>query len=68
VIDLYLKMSRKVDEAANFVFVQLIEHESGIYDESHPDYAMKDKIDLAWKWISHVMKESGSKLHSFETI
>jgi hypothetical protein len=40
-------MARKVDEAANFVFVQLIEQEPGIYDKRHPDYARQDKIDLA---------------------
>jgi hypothetical protein len=37
-------MARKVDEAANFVFVQLIEQEPGIYDKYHPDYARQDKI------------------------
>jgi hypothetical protein len=42
-------MTRKVDEAANFVFVQLIEQEPGIYDKRHPDYARQDKIDLAWE-------------------
>jgi hypothetical protein len=54
-------MARKVDEAANFVFVQLIEQEPGIYDR-------QDKIDLAWERISHETKESGSWLSSFETI
>jgi hypothetical protein len=38
-IYLLLKMARKVDEAANFIFVQLIEQEPGIYDKRHPDYA-----------------------------
>jgi hypothetical protein len=42
VSQLLLKMARKVDEAANFVFVQLIEQ-----DKRHPDYARQDKIDLA---------------------
>jgi hypothetical protein len=32
-------MARKVDEAANFVFVQLLEEEPGIYDKCHPEYA-----------------------------
>jgi hypothetical protein len=32
-------MARKVDEAANFVFVQLTEQDPGIYDKRHPDYA-----------------------------
>jgi hypothetical protein len=31
VIHLFLKMAIKVDEAANFVFVQLTEQEPGIY-------------------------------------
>jgi hypothetical protein len=39
-------MARKVDEAANFVFVQLIEQQLGIYDKRHPDYGRQDKIDL----------------------
>jgi hypothetical protein len=38
--------------------VQLIEKEPGIYDKHHPDYARRDKIDLAWERISHEM-ESG---------
>jgi hypothetical protein len=46
-------MARKVDEAANFVFVQLT-------DKCHADYAKQDKIDLAWKRISHETKESAS--------
>jgi hypothetical protein len=45
-------VARKVDEAANFVFVQLIKKEPGIYDKRHPDYARGDKIDLAWEIIS----------------
>jgi hypothetical protein len=57
-------MARKVDEAANFVFVQLIEQD----DKRHPDYARQDKIDVAWERISHGTKESGSRLSSFETI
>jgi hypothetical protein len=40
-------MARKVDEAANFVFAQLIEQHD-IYDKCHADYARRDKIDLAW--------------------
>jgi hypothetical protein len=47
VIYLFLKIARKVDEAANFVFVQLIGQEPGMYDRHHPDYARQDKIDLA---------------------
>jgi hypothetical protein len=49
-------MARKVDEAANFVFVRLIEQEPGIYDNHHPDYARQDKIDLAWERISHEVR------------
>jgi hypothetical protein len=44
VIHLFVEVARKVEEAANFVFVQLIEQESGIYDKRHPDYARRDKI------------------------
>jgi hypothetical protein len=67
VIHLLLLISRKVDEAANFVFVQLIEQEPDIYDKRHPDYARRDKIDLAWERIYHETKESGSWSSSFET-
>jgi hypothetical protein len=52
-------MARKGDKAGNLFFVQLIEHEPGIYDKCHPDYARRDKTDLAWERISHEMKESG---------
>jgi hypothetical protein len=55
---LFLKLAGKVDEAANFVFVQLIEQEPGIYDKRHPDYASQNKIDLAWERISQETKES----------
>jgi hypothetical protein len=44
-------MARMADEASNFVFVQLIKQEPSIYDKSHPDYAKRDKADLAWKKI-----------------
>jgi hypothetical protein len=47
-IHLFLKMARKVDGAANFVFVRLIEQEPGIYDERRPDYAEQGKIDFDW--------------------
>jgi hypothetical protein len=40
-------MARKVDEAAAFVFVQLIKQDPGIYDKCHPHYARQYKIDLA---------------------
>jgi hypothetical protein len=61
-------MARKIHEAANFVFVQLIEQEPGIYDKRHSEYARQDKIHLAWERISYEKKESGSRLSSFETI
>jgi hypothetical protein len=41
VVQLFVKIARKVDEAANFVLVQLIQQESGIYDKRHPDYARR---------------------------
>jgi predicted RNase H-related nuclease YkuK (DUF458 family) len=68
VIHLFVKVAGKVYKAANFVFVQLIEHRPGIHDKCHADYARRDKIDSAWKRISHETKESGSRLSSFETI
>jgi hypothetical protein len=58
-------MARKVDEVANFVFVQLIKQEPGIYDKSHPDYARRDKRDLAWERISREMNESGMCVHMY---
>jgi hypothetical protein len=51
-------MAQKVDEAADFVFVQLVEQEPGLYDKSHPYYTRRDKIDLVWERICHEMKES----------
>jgi hypothetical protein len=42
-------MARKVDKAANFVFVKLTEQEPGIYDKRHPDYAGQGKIGMAWE-------------------
>ena len=29
-------LARKVDEYTNFVFVQLIDHQPGLYDKGHP--------------------------------
>jgi hypothetical protein len=55
-IHLFVKVARKVDEAANFVFVQLIEQELGIYDKLQPEYARRGKIDLSWEIISHETK------------
>jgi hypothetical protein len=40
-------MARKIEEAANFVFVQLTGQKPGIYDKCHPDYARQVKIGLA---------------------
>jgi hypothetical protein len=57
-------MARKVDEAANFVFVQ----EPGIYDKYHADCCRRDKLDLAWEGISHEAKEYGLRSSSFDTI
>jgi hypothetical protein len=48
VINLFLKIVRKVDEAANFVFVQLLEQDPDIHDKRHPGHARQDKIYLAW--------------------
>jgi hypothetical protein len=59
---IFFTVVRKVDEAANFLFAQLIEQEPGIYDKGYPDYARQDKIDLAWKRISLETKESRSRL------
>jgi hypothetical protein len=42
-------LARNVNKAADFVFVQLIEHAPGIYDKCHPDYAEQDKIDRVGK-------------------
>jgi hypothetical protein len=41
----YFFMARKVDEAANFVFVQLAEQELDIYlyNKRHPGYARQTK-------------------------
>jgi hypothetical protein len=61
-------MARKYDEAANFVFVQLIEQEPGICDKRHPDYATQGKRDMAWERITLKTRESGYWLTSFETI
>jgi len=40
--------AQEFDEATHFAFVQFTEQEQGLYDHSHPDYAQKDKLDLAW--------------------
>jgi hypothetical protein len=61
-------MAQKVDEAADFVFMQLTEQEPGICDKCHADYARQDKIYLILEKNSHEMKESGSWLSFFETI
>jgi hypothetical protein len=67
VIHLFVKVAQKVDEVANFVFVQLTEQEPGIYDKHHSNYARRDKIDSAWERISYETKKPGSRLSSFET-
>jgi hypothetical protein len=58
-------MAREVYEAANFVLVQLIEQEPGIYDKRHPEYARRDKVDLASGKISREMKESGMCIRKY---
>jgi hypothetical protein len=45
VIQLFLSIARKV-EADNFVFVELIEQEPGIYDKCHADYARQIRFVL----------------------
>jgi hypothetical protein len=65
VIHLFLKAARKVDGAADYVFVQLTEKEPGIYDKRHPDYTRRNKIDLAWERISHEMKESATCVYVY---
>jgi hypothetical protein len=42
-------MAWTVDEAANFVVVQLIEQEPGVYEKCLSDYARLDRADLAWE-------------------
>jgi hypothetical protein len=37
-------MAQEVDEATCFTFVQLIEQESGLHDETHRDYAQRDDL------------------------
>jgi hypothetical protein len=54
VIDLRLETARKVDEAPDFVFMQLTDKEPGICDKFHPDYAKCDKIHLAWERIDRL--------------
>jgi inosine/xanthosine triphosphate pyrophosphatase family protein len=61
-------MARKVDDAANFVFVQLIEQEPGIYDKRYQDYARQDKIDLVWERLSHEAKESHVNIHELRRL
>jgi len=61
-------MAQKVHEATNFAFVHLTEQEPGLCEKSHPDYAWRDKVDLAWERISHDIRERGIfllKLHRF---
>lgn len=53
---------RKIDEASNSAFVQLVEQEPGL--KIHSDYAWWDKVDLVWQRISHQMKEHGGYIFS----
>jgi hypothetical protein len=57
----YLSCHGRLTEVANFVFVRLIEQESGMYDKRHADYTRQDNIDLTWERNSHETKESGSR-------
>jgi hypothetical protein len=57
VSDSFLKTAQKVVEAADFVFVQLIELEPGIYDKRHSDYARQDKIYMAWERKKEVLSK-----------
>jgi hypothetical protein len=59
-------MSRKFDEAANFVFVQLIEQEPGLYDKCHANYSRQDKIDLRDIGFSDFIHRSGIKKQTKE--
>jgi hypothetical protein len=52
-IHLFVKMARKADEAFSIVFVQLTEQQPSIYNKSHPDYARRDKVDLASEKMYH---------------
>jgi hypothetical protein len=49
-------VAQKVDEAANFGFMHLIEQEPSIYDKCHPGYARWDKTDLTCGRIYHEME------------
>jgi len=56
--------AQKFDEATHFAFVQFTEQEQGLYDHSNPDYAQRDKLDLAWEKISHEITEPGMYIFS----
>jgi hypothetical protein len=51
--------AQKFDETTHFAFAQCTEQKQGLYDHSHPDYARRDKLDLAWEKISHQITEPG---------
>jgi hypothetical protein len=55
-------VARRVDEAANFGLMQLIEQKPSIYDKCHPGCARWDKTDLACGRIYHGM-ESGMYIY-----
>jgi hypothetical protein len=56
--------AQKVDEAIHFAFVQFTEQEQGLYDHSHPDYARRDKLDLACEKILHEITQPGMYIFS----
>jgi hypothetical protein len=55
-IFLFVLMARKVDDGRKFVFMQLTEHESGLWDTSHSDYGRRVKMVLASEEISYEME------------
>jgi hypothetical protein len=59
-------MALNVDEAANFVCVQLIEQEPCIYDRRHPDYARQDKIDLEYIYYKQNLLQNQNHYHIME--
>jgi hypothetical protein len=65
VINLFVKLTGLVDEAANYVFVQLTEQKPTMYNKLHVCFARRDKIGLAWERISHTMEESGTCVYVY---
>jgi hypothetical protein len=57
----HVQIAQEVDEATNVAFVQ---SRSQAFMTSHPDYAQRDKVDLAWERILHERKERGMYMFS----